>query len=212
MLHELHAIMMGDPREALLAELAKAEAPIPEALSRLAAFHVGHKEKFLPLREKLLSSPEHHFPHAKDVPALVLFFGEQLHRLWASCQSPQDDLFVAAFGFFGITAIHPFEAGNGRVAVDFSQFLLMRRWQLLQLPMDLPADAGRMAMGVWVSLLPPCDGDSPASYYRARTELSAFFEQTTLQRLKQSKPFQIMTQWMSEALHPEAMPSTPREA
>lgn len=208
MLHELNARMMGDPREALLATLASAQAEIPEALSALAALHAGREEGYMPLRESNLQSGEHFFPHARDVRSLFVFFCQQLHGLWEACQSPQDDLYVASFGVFGILAIQPFEGGSGRTAIDFAQFLLMLRWGLTQPPMDLPSDADKLTGGLFVGLFPACDGASPEAFYEARQSLAKRFDETTLAGLKADKPFQIAAHWLRDALHPEAMPTT----
>lgn len=207
MLHELQARMMGDPRASLLERLAKSEAPLPEALSQLAALHVGFSEEHLPLRSVNLSTETHHFPHASDVPPLLLFHSQQLASLWDECNTPEDDLFVAAFGAFGILSIHPFADGNGRTAVDYAQYLLMRRWNLTQRPLDLPSDAPRLLGSVLATMVPVCDGSSPESFYQARQALALVFEQVTVNSLKEERAFKIVVHWMKEGLHPEAMPT-----
>lgn len=206
MLHELNARMMGDPRESLLTRLAKEGAPIPEALAQLGALHAGHEEKHLPLRAAMAHSGEHHFPHPTDVPELLIALCQQINTLWESCQSPEDDLYVAAFSLYGMYAILPFETVTAKASVDLMQYLLMMRWQIDAAPLDLPLEGPKFAAGVFVDLYPACDGDSPESFYNAREALGERFQSCSLAHLKETKSFQIVVEWLRAATNPALMP------
>ncbi|MCB9638123.1 MAG: Fic family protein [Myxococcales bacterium] len=209
MIHQLNAIMMGDPREALLVELSRLQPPLPEVLSRLAALHAAARDSHMPLRTVTVCAGQHFFPHPEDIPALLIFFFQKLSSMWSSCKTPEDDLWVGAFAAYGIMAIHPFENGNGRTAVDLMQYLFMQRWSLLRPPLDLPSDAPRLLASVLSSLDPPCDGKSPEAFWTLSRELAYWFEEVSLLTLKEMSPFQITVRWLLQALKPNAMPSIP---
>lgn len=62
------------------------------------------------------------------MPGLVAVGIATLRDAFARCESRSDELLVATFGAYLVTAIHPFSDRNGHVALDFFQYLLQRRW------------------------------------------------------------------------------------
>ncbi len=203
MLHQLHMMSVSEPRQELLKNLASSEESLPEILSRLASFHMASQEVFQPLREVTVCANEHYFPHPQDIPALILFFFQKLGRFWSYCECEEDDLFVAAFAVYGILAIHPFENGNGRTSLDFAQYLLMKRWGLSSPPFTLERGIHREIAGVLAVLDQVNEGKTPEEFYALRLRLAQRLDQMTLNRLKASKPFQIVASFFQQALTSE---------
>jgi hypothetical protein len=113
---------------ALIGDLAsRGEEPFT-ALSRLAAFHLKRPSPDADLRHTGVRAGKQVFPLSGDVPSILVLLLKRVDTLWATCRSVEDDLFVAAFVIYGVTAIHPFENANGRIAVDLARVLLMQRW------------------------------------------------------------------------------------
>ncbi len=210
-LQQLTAMKSGNPRRELLEQLFEAESPLPDAMSRMAALHVADKKAAAELRTITVQANDRYFPHHKDVPALVLLFFKKLHGLWSDCKNPKDDLFVASFCMYGVSAIHPFENGNGRTSVDMGQYVLMLRWNLPYPPLALPKDAHRMIASYVAALDDECDGKSAESFYELRQSLADYLDGITLSEIKETVPFQIVTDWLEQALTEGAMPSLEEE-
>lgn len=208
MLHQVQAIRAGDPRISLLKELVDKPASVPEALSRLAAHHAASHEPYVTTRTSSVHADGHHFPHFADVPALLVVLAQQLDQLWGECRSHEDDVYVAAFGFFALYAIHPFGEAMERVAVDASQYLLMLRWELDQPVLDLPNTFPKHAAAKCQALFPPCDGSSEEAYEAAARALATTLQQATLASLKQTEPFPTLARWMLGALLMERFPTS----
>lgn len=211
-LQQLKAMQAGNPRLELLEELFKAQSALPDAMSRMAALHIAHKEAALELRNVTVQANDRYFPHPKDVPALLLLFFKKLHGMWEDCKVPRDDLFVAAFGIYGVLAIHPFENGNGRTSVDMGQYVLMLRWNYPVPPMALPKDAHRLIAGYVATLDDDCDGKTAEAFYELRQSLAEYIDGITLSELKETVPFQIVTDWMEQAMLDGAMPIIEKES
>lgn len=201
MLHQLKAMTMGEPNDALLKELHKEGTLLPEVLTRLAALHIGSTEKNEPLRGTLAYAGEQYFPHPLDVPALLLFFFERLGGLWEESKSPVDDLYIATFAMYGVLAIHPFENGNGRTAQDFMQYLLLSRWRLREPPLKFPKDAHQQLGKAFVNLMEPCDGKTPESFYKLRHAIASSMADASLDKLKQIKNFALVADYLQKIVH-----------
>ncbi|HAA56625.1 MAG TPA: hypothetical protein DCE42_17810 [Myxococcales bacterium] len=203
MLHQLKAMTMGEPNEALLKELIDQQVPLPIALSRIAALHTASTEVHEPLRGEVVFADEHYFPHPLDVEPLLLFFLQQLHGLWESSTSIEDDLHIATFAMFGVLAIHPFTNGNGRTSQDFAQYLLMRRWELDAPPLQLPKEAYNRLAHAFANQTVHCDGQSPEAFYALRQSLSELFDKTTLASLKQNDSFALVADYLKQTIYIE---------
>lgn len=145
------------PRAAFLTRCYREKAGFPEVLYRLGALHQGQTDVLAQHRACGMLVAGRTFPHPMDVgPLLMRLFEVLAAEPWIACRSIADDCLIAAWLFHGILAIHPFENGNGRCAVDFAQFFLMRRWHLPMPPLALPSDVHHL-------LSPPLralDGDA----------------------------------------------------
>jgi hypothetical protein len=128
-----------------------------EALPLLAGHHQGLTGP-APWRTELLATQAPHvFPMPGDVEPLLDALFTALERLFGVARTEEDDLRVAVFAAFGVTAIHPFDNANGRAAFDFSRLLLMHRWALTAPPFELPPD-GHQRLGVFLR-----EHDEPSS-------------------------------------------------
>ena len=98
------------------------------ALQRLGAWHSGAAKPELAFRDHDVRAGERVFPTADTVPAFVAIGIAGLRDAFAQCESKSDEILVATYGAYLVTAIHPFSDKNGHVALDFFQYLLQRRW------------------------------------------------------------------------------------
>ncbi|TNE45697.1 MAG: Fic family protein [Deltaproteobacteria bacterium] len=203
MLHQLKAMTMGEPNEALLKQLRDEDTLLPEVLTRIAALHMGSTEANEPLRGTLARAGEQYFPHPLDVPPLLLYFLDRLNALWRESTSAKDDLYIAVFGMFGVLTVHPFEDANGRTSQDFAQYLLYSRWGCKNPPLGLHKNAHHHLGKAFIHLIEPCDGKSPEAFYHLRHSLATTFEQMTLTRLKENKNIALVANYLEQTLQLE---------
>jgi hypothetical protein len=153
------------------------------ALPLLAGHHQGLRGP-APWRTDLLANQRPHiFPLPGDVPVLLDALFEGTERLFAVAKNDTDDLRVAVFAAFGVTAIHPFDNANGRTALDFAQILLMHRWRLETAPFFFPADAHRRLGPLFAAADEPSTSPEPAALVALAAQLRARFLRTRLEDL-----------------------------
>jgi len=196
-------------RQQLLRRL-KAEGASPaEALQRIAAFHIDAGlarpdlrvgPRRAELRQGFVRAGEQIFPHPRDVPPLLLVFLRRAMELWQDCRCTDDDLLVALFAMYGVTAIHPFNQGNGRTALDLAQLMLMHRWDLDQPPFKLPAEGHAWLGGLFPALDVNNDGHSAEGFVRQREHLLERLGAATLEELKAVPGLRAAREWLGQAL------------
>jgi hypothetical protein len=149
----IHQLVAGEgvPREVLLAELATSGTPTFDLIFQLGAFHAGRTGR-PEFRTRLAAAgtPRRYFPDPCDVPPLMLIATERLAALFATSSGPLDDLRAAAAVIWAVTAIHPFDGGNGRTAIDLAELCLMHRWQISTPPLCLPKNAHDVFAEAWI--------------------------------------------------------------
>jgi hypothetical protein len=188
-----------DPRAQFLAKLVKERAPVPEALNRIGAFHAQVQDSRIPLRTGLVRSGERYFCHPRDLPELMVLLFHRLHALWDDCRCSRDDLYVAAFAFYGVTAVHPFGNANGRAGIDFAQLLLAHRWGCERPPLALPEDAHDILGGLFVPFDELADGKSVDDFYRLRVRLIEYLGRATMLNIQKTPVFIAAAEWLEQA-------------
>lgn len=195
-----------DPRRALLARLFDEQVDAPTALVRLAAFHANDGRAMQAFRKGFVEQVGHSFPHPMDVPLLLSVLFVRLRQTFATCRSIQDDLHVAALAAYGVAAIHPFDDGNGRTALDLAQFALMERLQTRVPPLALPNDAHRMLRTMFAPYDERSSGDTLADFLAMRESLGQRIGGATLESLRDSCPFSITAAWFEKTLFADLWP------
>ena len=180
-LHQLRATT-ARPHSDHLLRLKKSHGAY-EALPLLAGHHQGVTGP-APWRTELIATQAPHvFPMPGDVESLLDALFTALERLVGVARTDDEDLRVAVFAAFGVTAIHPFDNANGRAAFDFSQLLLMHRWSLPTPPFALPPD-GHQRLGVFLREHDePSNRPDPATLVALATRLHTRFATTRLDDL-----------------------------
>lgn len=154
-------------------------AGLPEVLYRLAALHQGQADALAGHRSAGMVVAGRNFPHPMDVgPLLMRFFEVLAAEPWAACRSIADDCLIAAWLMHGVLAIHPFENGNGRCAVDFAQYFLMRRWHVPVPPLALAEDVHHALSPALRALDGEVANDDVDGLVSARERLLRHFEAT----------------------------------
>jgi hypothetical protein len=151
-----------DPRPSRrdhLSELAAAGINEMAALQRLAAWHAESSETEMPLRREAVGAGEHIFPLPDVLPMLTIGALGVVKELMEACESESDQLLVATFGMYLVTAVHPFDDANGRVAFDFGQYLLMKAWEEKAPPLFYESDTHDVLGHAFA----PLDGDTVAT-------------------------------------------------
>lgn len=115
-------------RRELLARLHAEAADELTVLRRLAAWHSDASSPELDFRDHGVRAGPRVFPAPDMVPALLAVSIGVLRDAFAEAETRSDELLVATFGAYLVTAVHPFPDRNGHVALDFFQSLLQRRW------------------------------------------------------------------------------------
>lgn len=157
-----------------------------EALPLLAGHHQG-KRGAAPWRTELIATPAPHvFPMPSDVPALLDALFSAIERLFGAAADEDDDLRVAVFAAFGVTAIHPFDNGNGRTAFDFAQLLLMHRWTRRAPPFLFPPDAHQRLGPLLARADEVSDSPDPARLVALAAKLRQRFSTQRLEELRTS--------------------------
>lgn len=192
--------MDPDPRAKFLATLVEERTPIPEALNRIGAFHAQVQDSRIPLRTTFVRSGERYFCHPRDLPELLVLTFHRLHALWDNCRCMKDDLYVAAFAFYAVTAVHPLRDANGRAAIDFAQLLLMHRWGCARPPLALPDDAHDILGGLFVPFDELADGKTVEDFYRLRVRLIEYIGRATMLSLQKTPVFIAAADWLEQAM------------
>jgi len=188
-----------DPRAKFLSTLVAERVPVPEALNRIGAFHAQVQDSRIPLRTNFVGVGDRFFCHPHDLSELLVLMFHRLHALWDDCRRMQDDVYVAAFAFYGVTAVHPFSNANGRAAVDFAQLLLMHRWGCSRPPLALPEDAHDIMGGLFVPFDELAEGRSVEDFYRLRVRLIEYIGRTTMRGLQKTPVFIAAAEWLDQA-------------
>lgn len=131
------------------------------------------------------------------MPTLLGVLALTTRRLWGECRSESDELLVAAFATWAVTAIHPFPDANGRVAYDFAHHLLMQRWG--QGPLAFP-EAGHAALGPALAPLDPVSaGRTVGDFVAATGALVRRLAEATLASLWQTPNLLAVADHLSQA-------------
>jgi len=192
---QLVAHQAADPRMALLSRLYEEQSTLLRTLIHINALHSVQHEASHGLRTTWASADGKLFAAPDDVRMLLFDLFDALDRLWEEACTIEDDLYVAAFAMYGITAIHPFMAANGRTALDFGQYLLMHRWDCDQPPIGFGDGAHHMVGGLFQGLDQLADGDDPLEFVLVRQQLILRFRRTDLSHLRNMPAFQVAVAW-----------------
>lgn len=176
-------------------------APL-EALGRLAARHQGQSAGLVPFRSEHVAVGAQHFPPPSEVAPLVGVLFVNARRLFDATKSPEDDLLVAAFLFWGLLAVHPFSDGNGRTARDLVRYMLMTRWRLDAPPLTVEELAPWLEPALR-TLGPANDGSPEAALAQVQT-LAQAFEGATLTLIAENPQLRTIASALALNLFPEA--------
>lgn len=191
--------LIGSANEMLLERLMTDQVAPMQALGLIAAHHVGQPAGLLPFRLHSVGAGVQEFPMPDDVPVLVSQLVVATRRLFEEAADPIDDLHVAGFLLWGLTAIHPFENGNGRTACDFVQYTLMSRWRSATPPFKELRGLPATLEPVFRHLEPTNDG-SPEGHLRQLQSLLATFEAATVEKLKKNEHFETLAKVLAASL------------
>lgn len=194
-LHQLRAVTARTDVDHLV-RLKQTRAAY-EALPLLAAHHQGLAGA-APFRTSLVATPRPHvFPLPGDVTRLVdaLFTG--VDRLFHASDNSVDDVRVAVFAAYGVTAVHPFDNGNGRTAFDFLQLLLMHRHLRDAPPFALPRDAHQRLGALLIEHDLPSTSWEPPALIALAAQLEARLRLTTLEELRRAPALEKVTQTLA---------------
>jgi hypothetical protein len=200
----MESLFSPSPRsgvDALLLQLTAERASPIEALCRIAAFHTGWSSGLRPFRSTFVGAGAQHFPAPKHVTPLAALLLNRAGVLWSQTRAPKDDLYVAAFMLWGLTAIHPFEDGNGRAALDWAQQTLMRRWAVQAPLFDRRARLDRTLQPVLAALDVPNDGTAQG-HLAQLAGLCARIEAATLASLEADPHFTTVAKVLAASLQP----------
>jgi hypothetical protein len=192
---QLAAHQAADPRMALLSRLYDEQSTLLRTLIHLNALHSVQHEAGHGLRASWAGVDGKLYAHPDDVRMLLFDLFDALDRLWEEALTIEDDLYVAAFAMYGITAIHPFANANGRTAMDFGQYLLMHRWDCQQPPIGFGDGAHHMVGGLFQGLDQLADGNDPLEFVLVRQQLILRFRRTDLSHLRNMPAFQVAVAW-----------------
>ncbi len=177
-------VSSGRPsRREHLSALVRAGVDELGALQRLAAWHNVIDEPELPLRTESVCAGEQIFPSPHFVPPLVAITIAVLRDLWLQCERESDELLVATFGLYQVTAIHPFINRNGHVALDFAQYLLMNRWGKKAPPLYYESDTHKILGSAFVPMDAPSRDTSETALLQTFHTMLQRLDQTTLASL-----------------------------
>jgi hypothetical protein len=182
------------------------------ALGRIAAFHAGASgDEPRRLRVTFVRAGSQTFPNPRDVEPLVTMLLVRSRVMFARSRWAVDDFHVAAFLLWGLAAIHPFEDGNGRTAVDFVQYVLMIRWRTLTPPLSssLSARLDRVLQPVFSAREPKNDG-TPAGHLALLGFLVDAFTSSTVESLADDEHLAAAARVIAASLHdPASQPALP---
>jgi len=198
--------MVLDPRRALLAQLYDEQVDPPTALARLAAFHADTGRPMETFRRDLVDS----FPHPMDVPLLLSVLFVRVRQTFATCNTVEDDLYVAALAAYAVSAVHPYEDGNGRVAIDMAQYLLMVRWRTRVPPLALTDDAHRLLGSLFSAVDRDNDCSSVESCLALRECVGQRIGGADLDTLRASHRFSVSVLWLEKSLYADLEPTGDR--
>jgi hypothetical protein len=185
--------------DALLVQLTAERASPLEALGRIAAFHTGWSSGVRPFRSAFVGAGAQHFPAPQHVEPLAALLLSRAGTLLSQTRGPKDDLYVAAFLLWGLTAIHPFEDGNGRTALDWVQQALMRRWSADAPLFERRARLDRVLQPVLATLDLANDG-SAKGHLAQLAALAARIDTATLASLEADPHFTVIAQVLAASL------------
>lgn len=203
---EADAIAALHNRTLLLQELHARRAEPSIALGRLAMLN-GRLAR-CELRTGFVGTARRVFPAPQDVSPLLSLLIVRLQRNFQASTQPLDDLYTAALAFYGIVAIHPFDDGNGRTAIDFAQYLLMLRWGASRPPLLLPPDAHELLAATAAGLEPRCDGESAQALWALREDLARRIGGGTLETLKANDAFSVIARSFEQSVSVAPNPDT----
>jgi hypothetical protein len=137
------------------------------------------------------------FPPAEAIAPLIGVLVLTSRRLFEACRTESDELLVAAWAAWGVTAIHPFDNANGRTAIDWANHLLMRRWRCAPLP--FPEDAHAALGPAFAALDAKNPGQSAADFVAATEALVQRLGDTTLSALKRTPNLSVIADFLAGA-------------
>jgi Fic/DOC family len=177
--------------------LVKEEACVAEALGRIAAFHCMQTDRPRPFRRVPVQAGGRFFCHPADVPLLCGLFFARLETLWVTSESVVDDLLVAAYVIYAVTAIHPFEGGNGRTAHDLANYLLTYRWSLQKPAFAFSQSAHRSSGSVFSRSEKLSDGKSAQGFFEVLRSLAYKLDVQHVDQLKAVPHFLAVSLWLA---------------
>ncbi|MBN2360378.1 MAG: Fic family protein [Deltaproteobacteria bacterium] len=193
---QLVAHQAADPRAALLCRLYEEQSTLLRTLIHINALHAVQHQAGHGLRTNWAGADDGKlYAHPEDVRMLLFDLFDALDRLWEEAITIDDELYVAAFAMYGITAIHPFMAANGRTAMDFGQYLLMHRWGSKEPPIGFGDGAHHMIGGLFQGLDQLAEDNNPLEFVLVRQQLILRFRRTDLSHLKSMPAFQVAVAW-----------------
>jgi Fic family protein len=182
-----------------LAALVADGADEATALMRLAAYHTKSEKKMIPVRTTNVAAGDQVFPPAAVLSELVSLMIYSIRYLMSECRNDSDDLIVAVYGMYAVSAIHPFSDANGHVAVDFGQYLLMKRWKVSEPPLYYESNTHKTLALAFAPLDRRCTGDSAQEFQAAYEFLLDRFSQTTLTDLWKLSNLVAVAHFFAEA-------------
>jgi len=197
---QLVARQATDPRAALLSRLYEEQSTLLRTLIHINALHSVQHQASHGLRKTWAGADGKLFAHHDDVRMLLFDLFDALDRLWQEARTLEDDLYVATFAMYGITAIHPFTAANGRTAMDFGQYLLMHRWNCDQPPIRFCDGAHHLVGTMFQGLDRLAEENNPLEFVLVRRQLILRFRRTDLTQLRSMPIFQAAVTWFQSGV------------
>ncbi len=177
---------VADARVAHLVGLARANTSMPRALCALDAYHQGLSQTYAEPREHEERAGFHMFPRPAEVPHLLRRFMARLSALFEGAESQRDDALIAAFAGLSVMMIHAFKDGNGRTAIDFAAFLLMKRGGLDQPPFQLEGDNKYRLGRIATMVVPGARWLDHENEWQSGKRVEEFLENATVDQLRRS--------------------------
>jgi Fic family protein len=183
----------------VLAHLVRDDVDEATALMRLAAYHADATEPMIPVRKTEVATGDHVYPRPEVLGDLVGLMIQCTRHLFTQCQTESDDLLVATFAMYLTTAIHPFDDANGRVALGFGQYLLMKKWGAEQPPLALEPDVHDTVGEAFAALDVKNPGQSAEDYVAAYEALVRRIAEATLDTLWQTGELVAAAHFLAQA-------------
>lgn len=184
------------PGEAALADMLRRQVEPGQALFELGALHSGRGPGLEPFRTVPVGAGGSACPHPDAVPELMALLFERVRIELGRCKDMVDDVALAVLLAYGTLAVHPFENGNGRTALDLAHYFLRARWRSEPRLLELPSDAHRTLASVLLPIIPRNAGETAEHYLELREAVARQLGSATLEHLHREPAFVTATRWM----------------